>query len=178
MRRAALLVFALLLGWSVAGVAAAGPAAAHASLVSTDPGEGARLETVPAQVTVEFSEGVSLGAGYARVLSSDGERVDTGTAAVEGRILSIPLRADLPDDGYLVTYRVVSADSHPISGAFSFAVGDGELVAAGAAAEDATDPVVSRLLPAARWLGFVGLALALATVLLPVRRRDARSRPC
>jgi copper transport protein len=165
-RRAALLLFALLLGWSVAGVATAGPAAAHASLVSTDPGEGARLETVPAQVTIEFSEGVSLGAGYARVLSSDGERVDTGTAAVEGRILAIPLRADLPEDGYLVTYRVVSADSHPISGAFSFAVGDGELVAAGAAAEDATDPIVSRLLPAARWLGFVGLALAIGVPVL------------
>ena len=90
MRRAALLLSALLLGWSVAGVAAAGPAAAHASLVSTDPGEGARLETVPAEVTLEFSEGVSLGAGYARVLSSDGERVDTGTAAVEGRSVCIP----------------------------------------------------------------------------------------
>ena len=166
MRRASLLLFALLLGWSVAGVVTAAPAAAHATLVSTDPGEGARLETVPAQVTLEFSEGVSLGAGYARVLASGGERVDTGTASVDGGILSIPLRADLPDDGYLVTYRVVSADSHPISGAFSFVVGDGELVAAGAAAEDATDPVVARLLPAARWLGFAGLALALGVPVL------------
>ena len=158
-----------LLGWSVAGIATAGPAAAHASLVSTDPGEGARLATAPAQVTLEFSEGVSLGAGYARVLSAEGERVDTGTASVDGGVLTIPLRAGLPDDGYLVTYRVVSADSHPISGAFSFVVGDGELVPAGAAAADTTDPVVARLLPAARWLGFAGLALAIGVPVLAPR---------
>lgn len=166
MRRVALLLSALVLAWSFAGIATAGPAAAHATLVSTDPGEGARLSTAPARVSLEFSEGVSLGAGYARVLSAGGERVDTGTASVEGGLLTIPLRSGLPDDGYLVTYRVVSADSHPISGAFSYVVGDGELVPAGAAAADTTDPVVARLLPAARWLGFSGLALAIGVPVL------------
>jgi copper transport protein len=165
-RRAGLLLVALLLGWIVAGVATAGPAAAHASLLSTDPGEGARLERAPGEVTLEFSEGVLLGAGYARVLASGGERVDVGTASVDGGVLTIPLRSGLPDDGYLVTYRVVSADSHPISGAFSFMVGDGELVPAGAAADDTTDPVVGRALPAARWLGFTGLALAVGVPVL------------
>ncbi|WP_324276410.1 copper resistance CopC family protein [Blastococcus brunescens] len=129
MRRSWFLLVALVAVW-LGSVATAAPAAAHATLVSTDPGEGARLDAVPSEVTLEFSEGVSLGAGYARVLGADGERVDTGAAAVDGRVLTIPLRADLPDDGYLVTYRVVSADSHPISGAYSFVVGDGELVSA------------------------------------------------
>ena len=109
-------------------IVTAGPASAHATLVSTDPGEGARVEQVPAAITLEFSEGVSLGAGYARVLDSGGERVDAGTASVDGDVLTIPLRTGLPDDGYLVTYRVISADSHPVSGAYSFVVGDGELV--------------------------------------------------
>src|SRR5918994_1040140 len=68
-----------------------------------------------------------------------GPRVDAGTTSVDGGVVSIPLRTGLPDDGYLVTYRVVSADSHPISGAFSFVVGDAELVPAGAAATDTTD---------------------------------------
>ncbi|SFF54217.1 copper resistance CopC/CopD family protein [Blastococcus tunisiensis] len=160
MRRSWILLAALLVAF-LGGVVTAPPAAAHATLISTDPGEGARLDTVPAEVTLEFSEGVSLGAGYARVLGSDGERVDTGAAAVDGGLLTIPLRAGLPEDGYLVTYRVVSADSHPIAGAYSFVVGDGELVAATAGAgEDGTDPVVAAALPASRWLGFGGLALA------------------
>jgi copper transport protein len=160
-RRVWLLLVPLCAAWFLAGVATAGPAAAHATLVSTDPGEGARLDATPTQVTLEFSEGVSLGAGYARVLTADGERVDAGSATVDGRVLTIPLRTGLPDDGYLVTFRVVSADSHPISGAYSFVVGDGDLVAAGAGAgEDRTDPLLAAALPAARWLGFAGLALA------------------
>src|SRR3954463_12618479 len=166
-RRARSLLIVLLAAWVVGGVAAAVPAAAHATLVSTDPAEGARLESMPAQVTLEFSEGVSLGAGYARVLGSDGARVDTGTASVSGRVLTIPVRAGLPDDGYLVSYRVISADAHPISGAYSFVVGNGEPVSASAAgAKDRTDPVVAAGLPISRWGGFAGLALAIGVPVL------------
>ena len=165
MRRRLLLT--LLMGWLVAGVVTAGPASAHASLVSTDPGEGARVEQVPAAVTLTFSEGVSLGAGYARVLGSGGGRVDAGTASVDGDVLTIPLRTGLPDDGYLVTYRVISADSHPVAGAFSFVVGNGDLVAVGAADEgDRTNAVVGVVLPLSRWIGFAGLALAVGVPLL------------
>lgn len=169
MRRSALLLLALLGGWLLAGVGTAGPAAAHATLVSTDPGEGARLPSAPAEVTPEFSEGVSLGAGYARVLGADGERVDAGAADTDGGTVTVPLRSDLPDGGYLVSYRVVSADSHPISGAFSFVVGEGELVAgAVASGEASSDPVVAAALPVARWLGFAGLALAVGIPVLAV----------
>jgi copper transport protein len=158
-RRPALLLL-LLLGWLFAAVVTAGPAAAHAQLEGTDPGEGARLDAVPDRVSLHFSEGVSVGAGYLRVLDSRGERVDAGTADADGDTVSVALRGDLGDDGYLVTYRVISADSHPIAGSFSFVVGDGDLVdAAVAGAADDTDPAVAAGLPAARWLGFAGLAL-------------------
>ncbi|MCW2702480.1 MAG: putative Copper resistance protein CopC [Blastococcus sp.] len=167
MRRAPLLLLTLLAGWFLAGVVTAGPAAAHATLISTDPGEGARVQQPPAAVTLEFSEHVSLGAGYARVLDSGGQRVDAGTASVDGDVLTIPLRSGLPDDGYLVTYRVISSDSHPISGAFSFVVGNGELVPASASGtRDRTDPVVAVALPLARWVGFAGLALAVGVPVL------------
>ncbi len=160
--RPALLLLLLLAGWLGLGVATAGPAAAHAELVSTDPGEGARLDEVPGQVTLRFSEGVSLGAGYARVLGEGGERVDTGAPSVDGGTVTVPLRDGLPEASYVVTYRIVSADSHPISGAFAFVVGDGELADAGAVADDAdVDPVVAAALPASRALGFAGLAAGL-----------------
>ena len=167
MRRAALLLLVLVGGWLLAGVATAGPAAAHATLAASDPPEGARLESPPAEVRLEFTESVSLDAGYARVLAADGTRVDTGSASVDGEVVTIPLRDDLPDGGHLVTYRVISADSHPVSGAYSFVVGDGELVepdAAGSA--DEGDPVVSALLPAVRWVGFAGLAAAIGVPVL------------
>lgn len=167
MRRSGLLFLILFAGWCLTGIAGAGPASAHATLVSTQPGEGARVPTAPTEVTLEFSEGVSLGAGYARVLDAEGERADTGAAAVDSATLTVPLRDDLPDAGYLVTYRVVSADGHPIAGAFSFAVGDADLVPVGAAADDGgSDPGVATALPAFRWLGFGGLALAVGVPVL------------
>jgi copper transport protein len=168
-RRAGLLLAVLLSVWFLAGVATAGPALAHAELVSTDPGEGARLAQPPAQVTLTFNEQVSLSAGYARVLGADGGRVDAGTASVNGAVVTVPLRRGLPEGGYLVTYRVVSADSHPVAGAYSFAVGNADLVPVGAAAaEDRTDPVVAAALPALRWVGFGGLALAVGVPVLVV----------
>jgi copper transport protein len=161
------LLLALVGGWLLAGVVMAGPASAHATLVTTDPGEGARVAQVPSAVTLQFSEGVSLGAGYARVLGSGGERVDGGTASVDGDVLTIPLRTGLPDDGYLVTYRVISADSHPVAGAYSFVVGNGDLVPTGAAGtQDRTDAVVGAGLPLFRWIGFAGLALAVGVPVL------------
>lgn len=163
----ALLVLLALAGFLAGGIATAGPAAAHATLVGTDPGEGARLDEAPQEVTLEFSEGVSLGAGYARVLTAEGDQVAGDDAVVDGRVLRIPLPDDLDDGGYLVTYRVVSADSHPISGAFSFVVGVGELVPVGASAAEAdSDPVVATVLPVVRALGFAGIALAVGIPVL------------
>ena len=163
---ALLLLCALLGGGLALDVLAARPASAHATVTATDPADGARLETAPEQVSIQFDEAVSLGAGYARVLDADGERVDTGAVEVRDRVVTVPLRADLPDAGYVLTWRVVSADAHPVSGAASFVVGDGELVPAGSVGTgDAVDPGVAVLLPLARWVGYAGLVLGLGVPL-------------
>jgi copper transport protein len=164
--RRALSAALLLLGLVGVGLAVdvgtARPASAHATAVTTTPADGARLDAVPAEVSVEFDEDVSLGAGYARVLGGDGRRVDTGTPTVRDRLLTVPLRAGLPEGGYVVTWRVVSSDSHPVSGAWSFVVGNGQLVAPTVAdGGDAATPGVAVALPAARWLGYLGLVLGL-----------------
>jgi copper transport protein len=159
---AVLLLLVLVGAGLAADVGTARPASAHATVASTTPADGARLPAAPAAVSVRFDEDVSLGAGYARVLGAGGRRVDTGAPAVRDGLLTVPLRAGLPQGSYVVTWRVVSADSHPVSGAWSFVVGDGALVPpTGAESEDAADPGVAVALPAARWLGYLGLALGL-----------------
>ncbi len=163
--RRGLSLLLLLTGWLLAGVVLAGPASAHAVLVSTTPGESARLDTAPAEVTLRFSEGVTLGAGYARVLTADGTRVDTDEASADGGTVTIPLDPELADGGYLVTYRIVSADSHPIQGAWSFVVGDGELVAA-SAVDDSADRLVEGAQQLVRTVGFGGIALAVGVPVL------------
>lgn len=157
-----LLVIGAVTGGVLIDVVTARPASAHATLATTTPADGARLSAAPSEVTLEFTEAVELGAGYARVLAPGGARVDAGTAAVDGGVVTIPLRGDPPDASYVVTYRVVSEDSHPISGAYAFVVGDGELLAPSAVTgEQDAAPVVAGALPAARWLGFAGVALGL-----------------
>lgn len=164
---AGLLLLALLLGGLLLDVVSARPALAHAELASTSPARDARLEEAPAEVTLEFTGAVSVGSGYARVLAAGGERVDTGDPSAGGSTVTIPLRDDVADASYIVTYRVLSADSHPISGAYAFVVGDGELVpAVSGAAGEATDPMVAVALPAARWLGFAGVILAVGVPVL------------
>lgn len=105
------------------GVAAA-PAFAHASIEATDPSAGAIVPTSPSAIELQFSEAVSVGLGGVRVLSADGDAVSTGRpATVPGKPEVV--RTTLPTlrkGTYVVTWRVVSADSHPVRGAFTFSV--------------------------------------------------------
>ena len=102
-------------------------ASAHALLESTTPARSARLDAVPKQVTLRFSEPVEAEFGAVRVFDTKGREVQAGSAfhpGGRGERVAVRLRSGLADDGYTVTYRVISADSHPVSGGFVFVVGD------------------------------------------------------
>jgi copper transport protein len=166
LRPTALALLVLVGGWLAAGLVTAGPASAHASLVSSTPADGDRLDSSPDRISLQFSEHISLGPGYARVLDAGGARVDSGSPSVSGDVVTIPLRAQLGRGAYVVTYRIISADSHPVAGAYSFAVGGAALVSAqSVAAQTPTNSGVAFLLPLFRWIGYAGLALAVG---LPV----------
>lgn len=122
--RARLLLVALLGGLALATAAPATPVAAHAELVSTAPADGAGLDAAPGTVEVAFSEDVSTTLGAIRVLDRTGTRVDRGDVEDRGDTVTVGLE-DLADGAYIVSWRVVSADSHPIHGSFTFTVGDG-----------------------------------------------------
>jgi copper transport protein len=100
------------------------PAGAHALLKATTPERGARLEQAPKQVTLRFSEPVEAEFGAVRVFDSRGREVQAGGTISRGAEVAVRLRDGLGEDGYTVTYRVISADSHPVSGGFVFVVGD------------------------------------------------------
>jgi copper transport protein len=119
---------ALLLGVLVScGLLTAGasPALAHAALLSTTPGDGEILQASPAEVTLRFGEPVGTGLGASRVLSDQGDRVDTGDVSRTdgGTVVHLKLEPELRHGTYVVVWRVMSADSHPVSGAFTFVVG-------------------------------------------------------
>ena len=177
----------VLAGLLASGVALAGPAFAHAELASSDPANSARLDAVPDSVTLRFTESVGLELGYLRVVDGTGARVDTGQVThpdEDPSAASVGLRAGLPDGSYIVSWRVLSADSHPVAGAYSFVVGDGPLVPVDAARPGAgasVDGAVSALFALTRWVGFAGLVLlvggaAFLVLVWPTGRGEPRVR--
>ena len=117
---ATVLVLAVL---STLGVAS--PALAHAELLNTDPAAGAVLDDAPDTVTLTFSESIDISLGAIRLFDGGGNSVDVGAAEHPDGTGS-EVRVDIPDLGngsYVVDWRVVSDDGHPIQGAFTFQVG-------------------------------------------------------
>ncbi|WP_454042024.1 copper resistance CopC/CopD family protein [Cellulosimicrobium sp. Marseille-Q8652] len=101
---------------------ASGPAAAHAVLVGTDPRDGAVLDAPPDALTITFNEPVRVVDGGTTVLSADGSDVAVDVSAVDDALVITP-DGTLGDGTYVVSWRVISLDSHPVAGAFSFSVG-------------------------------------------------------
>ena len=109
-------------------LASPAPASAHALVEATSPERGAQLERAPGEVVFRFSETVEAAFGAVRVYDVRGDRVDRGAAVHphgRGNAVGVALRGGLGDGTYTATYRVISADSHPVSGGFVFTVGRG-----------------------------------------------------
>ncbi|MET0419104.1 MAG: copper resistance protein CopC [Actinoplanes sp.] len=152
-------LFCVLLGPS-------GPASAHAALVASDPGNGTIVPDAPNRVTLTFSESVQLLDGKIQVLAPDGERADQGSPIAEGTTVTIPLRTGIGRGTYLVSYRVISADSHPVSGSLTFSVGEASAPPTATQPDANVDPVVRTLIPIGKWLGYVGLVLLVGPTLV------------
>ncbi|EFC82895.1 copper resistance protein CopC [Parafrankia sp. EUN1f] len=165
---------------AVALLGTALPASAHAVLERSDPVGGAALDQAPARVTLTFSEAVSVKSDAIRVLDATGARADEGEAknGSSASEVTIALRSGLGTGTYVVSWRVVSADSHPVGGAFAFGVGGPPDAGAAAALPSGGggSRVVGVALGAARLVTFAGAALLIGatffvTVLWPAGAR-------
>ncbi|MGV8978227.1 MAG: copper resistance CopC family protein [Cellulomonas sp.] len=98
----------------------AGAAQAHNTLVSTDPTDGSTVAVAPARVTLTFNEPArSLGTQIV-VTGPDGGTVSVGDAVLVDSAVSQDVSGSLPAGAYTVTWRVTSADGHPLDGVLSF----------------------------------------------------------
>ncbi|GGQ63298.1 copper resistance CopC/CopD family protein [Streptomyces flaveolus] len=160
----------LLLAAACLLLTAAGPASAHAALTGSDPRQGAVVDEAPAQVSLTFSETVSLDDDSLRVLDPKGQRVDDGRpAGAGGTTYAVKLHAGLPDGTYTVAYQVVSADSHPVSGAYTFSIGAPSRTSVSVGDQEAGGGLVGLLYGIGRYVsyaGFVVLAGGAAFVLV------------
>lgn len=177
---------------SMVVVLGAEPAAAHTGLQSSVPADGEALTVAPDAVTLTFGTAVASEFTQVAVTGPDGQSVNAGEPMVEGAAVSQPVSAG-GDGAYVVAYRVVSEDGHPVSGQLGFTltgIGAGAATAPAAAEPTGASTPAPRpdaattLSPAAisdggsSWgpwpmLAVVALVLAVGTWL--VMRRRSRS---
>jgi len=170
-------------------LAAASPAFAHASLDGSTPGAGETVPRSPTAIELRFDESVQVGLGGVKVFDGAGHAVGASAPrhpGGEGSRISVNV-PHLPNGSYVVTWRVISADTHPVRGAFVFNV-----VRATANRTVAGLPVlllnrqsgstavgvlfgIARFLMFAGLVGLVGGALFLVFV-WPVGRYERRTR--
>jgi copper transport protein len=150
-------------------LAAPAGAGAHAVLEGSTPPRGATVARQPAQVELGFDEPVEGSFGAVRVFDGRGERVDRGDAFHPGgddARLAVHLRSGLARGTYTATFRIVSVDSHIVSGGFVFSVGRPGV--AGATVEEllgasGTGKVTSTAFAAARALQYGAIAVGAGT---------------
>ncbi|OKO84116.1 copper-binding protein [Bradyrhizobium sp. NAS80.1] len=124
---------------------------AHAALVSVEPASGSMLTSAPKAVELRFNEAVTPGA--IRLIDGTGRARDDTRVSASGETVSVAMPPDLPQGTAVVSYRVISQDGHPVSGAVIFSIG----------MPTATQPPANadRGVNALIWLARVGLYLGL-----------------
>ena len=138
------------------------PAHAHAVLVEAAPIDGAVLDEAPREVTLRFNEPVTP--VMLRVLDQDAKPVATQPRA-ENATITFPLPFDLPNGTYVVSYRVISLDSHPVAGSIMFSVGEAVPAGDTEAEVDAGDIATVLSLAFIRALFLAALLMAAGSVL-------------
>jgi copper transport protein len=179
-KRAAALAAALV------ALAAPAAASAHAYLVRTEPAASVTLNSPPARLSLTYSEVVAPRFAIVSVTDADGRQQVDGRpsrSATDPRTLDVPLRR-LHQGWFLVFWRAISADGHPVRGAFTFAVGPNPgppaefVVPSLAETATKTDLVVARWLALLFPMAAIGLFCLRAVIVraLPVRVPGASLR--
>lgn len=165
MKRIGAVVRASVIGLSVFLWSAA--AFAHAVLMDSSPKAGAQIDTAPTEVTVTFNENV--GPIFFKVLDRTGKEVGKpGEVKFDGFKMILPLGEQLANGTYVLTYRVISADTHPVGATFAFSIGEPMADTSQMASADSASTPWTYGVAANRWLLYTTMLLAAGSALFIV----------
>ncbi|QMW68094.1 copper resistance protein CopC [Mumia sp. ZJ1417] len=147
-------------------------AVGHAVLVSTTPADGSTVAILPDEIVLTFNERVTTPA-YVVAEAPDGTQVASGEARTDGKSVRATTNpADIAGE-YRISYRVVSADGHPIDGSVYVTVTEGRTVEKTRAEDDEDTGAGFVHEHRAHFLwGAAGVIAAAALLLWPRRRED------
>ena len=140
-------------------VAWATPAAAHAAVTASSPGQGAHLARVPHTVTVDFDQPVQPDNGGLVVLDSTGRQVQVSSGHPAPATLQAVLPASLGAGAYVSDYTVTSVDGHVVSGGIVFLVGNVRAGSIGALTRPRTS-MATRVDDFGQFLTYLGVLVA------------------
>jgi methionine-rich copper-binding protein CopC len=109
----------------VATFSLSAPAFAHAHLVGAAPADHAVVSTAPTELTLQFSEGVSLRFTSIVVTGPGEAAIAFGTATLDpqdDKQLIVPIAGSLAAGTYTVTWHALATDGHKSTGTYSFSV--------------------------------------------------------
>ena len=115
------------------------PAAAHATLQSSNPAENSVLDAAPDEVTLTFNQSVQSNFATVTVVGADGTQWGASDPVVDGSTVTVDLDGLGAAGEYTIGYRVVSADGHPITGSIPFQVTSSSPTSAAPAAPATTE---------------------------------------
>jgi copper transport protein len=143
---------------------------AHAFLDTSSPTANAVVATAPAEVKLEFTERLQPNGSSAQLYDADAKKVETPASHIGAnpKELILPLPPNLPRGTYTVQWQNVSADDgHPNSGFFAFTIGgQSNVVLPAPPPAPETGSAILSLGSLARWLGLLGLAGTLGSLLI------------
>src|ERR1700722_15991545 len=150
------------------GLLVGAPAAwAHATLVTTTPADGAIVAKAPAEVTATFDEPVGVSSDSLQVFAPNGTKVGNGstTHGSKPSEIVLKLKGGLGKGTYTVGWHVISADSHPVQGAWTFSVGALSSTSVNANSLNLTaSPLIGFVFGLVRWVAFCSFALLIGAV--------------
>ena len=154
----------------VVAAALVAPAAAwsHAALLRTVPAASVLVNTPPKQVSLVFSEAVEPRFAIVSVTDAGARQLTAGPptrSASNPDELDVPVQR-LPEGWYLVVWRVISVDGHPVRGAFTFAVGPNPGPAPQFVIPNLSETAATPSLVAARWIALLSFMAAIGLFVL------------
>ena len=103
---------------------------AHSSLVGSNPTDKSVVDQFPSRINLTFSENLIVingkEANSLTLIDESNNKIGLAPVEIERNVISASVKSPPKNDGnFVIRYRVVSADGHPISGTINFALSNG-----------------------------------------------------
>ncbi|TKC18845.1 copper resistance CopC/CopD family protein [Robertmurraya kyonggiensis] len=102
---------------------------AHATLEKANPAPDSQLDAAPKEIVLQFNERLEKELYSIKVFDENGDSISKKETKISKDQKSISQSlSELPDGLYTISYKVISADGHPVDGSYVVSIGEGNIL--------------------------------------------------